>query len=103
MGPDQRHRGLAARQGHRVRGRTRYKLDDFQPLLYKTTDYGRTWTAIVNGIPATAFTRVVREDPGRRGLLYAGTETGLYVSFDDGALWRRSSATFPPRPSPTSW
>src|SRR5205814_942943 len=68
------------------------------PLLYKTIDYGRTWTAIVNGIPAGAFTRVVREDPGRRGLLYAGTETGLYVSFDDGALWRPFQRNLPATP-----
>ena len=62
-----------------------YKLDDFRPYLYKTTDYGKTWTKIVAGIPDRCFTRVVREDPVRRGLLYAGTEFGLYVSFDDGA------------------
>jgi hypothetical protein len=56
---------------------TRYKLDDFQPYLYKTNDYGRTWTTITSGIPDHDFTRVIREDPGRRGLLYAGTETGI--------------------------
>ncbi len=66
---------------------TRYKLGDFQPYLYKTTDYGRTWTKITNGIPNEHFTRVVREDPKRKGLLYAGTETGMYISFDDGANW----------------
>ena len=66
---------------------TRYKLDDVQPYLYKTHDYGRTWQKITTGIPAHEFTRVIREDPARRGLLYAGTETGLYVSFDDGASW----------------
>ena len=63
---------------------TMYKWDDFRPYLYKTSDYGKTWTKIVNGIPDGAFTRVVREDPVRQGLLYAGTELGLYVSFDDG-------------------
>ena len=68
---------------------TRYKLDDTQPYLYKTTDYGATWTRITNGIPTDEFTRVIREDPNRRGLLYAGTETGIYVSFDDGANWQR--------------
>ncbi|HVN76854.1 MAG TPA: hypothetical protein VMT19_11090 [Thermoanaerobaculaceae bacterium] len=74
---------------------TRYKFDDFRPYLYKTTDYGRTWTVISNGIPDGAFTRVVREDPVRRGLLYAGTETGLYVSFDDGASWRPFQRNLP--------
>ncbi len=66
---------------------TRYKLGDFQPYLYKTTDYGQTWTKITNGINDEHFTRVVREDPKRKGLLYAGTETGMYISFDDGANW----------------
>jgi len=66
---------------------TRYKLGDFTPYLYKTTDYGKTWTTITKGIPAEHFTRVVREDPKRKGLLYAGTETGMYISFDDGANW----------------
>jgi photosystem II stability/assembly factor-like uncharacterized protein len=66
---------------------TRYKLGDFAPYLYKTTDYGKTWTKITNGIPGEHFTRVVREDPKRKGLLYAGTETGMYISFDDGANW----------------
>lgn len=66
---------------------TRYKLGDFQPYLYKTTDYGKTWTKITNGIPIEHFTRVVREDPKQKGLLYAGTETGMYISFDDGANW----------------
>ena len=66
---------------------TRYKLGDFQPYLYKTTDYGQTWAKITNGINNEHFTRVVREDPKRKGLLYAGTETGMYVSFDDGANW----------------
>jgi len=77
---------------------TRYKLDDFQPLLYKTSDYGRTWTAIVKGIPQSAFTRVIREDPARRGLLYAGTETGLFLSFDDGASWRPFQRNLPATP-----
>ncbi len=66
---------------------TRYKLGDFQPYLYKTTDYGKTWTKITNGIDKEHFTRVVREDPKRKGLLYAGTETGMYISFDDGGNW----------------
>ena len=66
---------------------TRYKLGDFQPYLYKTTDYGKTWKKITNGINKEHFTRVVREDPKRKGLLYAGTETGMYISFNDGADW----------------
>ncbi len=67
---------------------TLYKTGDFQPLLFKTADYGKTWTKITNGIPATHFTRVVRVDPKRAGLLYAGTEYGMYVSFNDGASWK---------------
>jgi len=67
---------------------TRYKLDDFRPFIYKTTDYGRTWRRITVGIPENHFIRVVREDPVRRGLLYAGGEFGVYVSFDDGAAWQ---------------
>lgn len=66
---------------------TRYKLDDFKPYLFKTTDYGKTWTKIVKGIDSKHFTRVVRADSKRKGLLYAGTETGMYISFDDGANW----------------
>ncbi len=74
---------------------TRYKLDDTRPYLYKTTDYGKSWTSITDGIPDGEFTRVIREDPNRRGLLYAGTETGLYVSFDDGANWQRMGGNLP--------
>src|SRR3954453_10667250 len=58
------------------------------PYLYKTADYGKTWTKIVDGIPASEFTRVIRADPKKRGLLYAGTERGIYVSFDDGGHWQ---------------
>ncbi len=67
---------------------TRYKLQDNRPYLYKTSDYGKTWTKIITGIPDYDFTRVIREDPQRPGLLFAGTETGAYVSFDDGAHWQ---------------
>jgi photosystem II stability/assembly factor-like uncharacterized protein len=74
---------------------TMYKSDDFRPYLYKTSDYGKTWTKIVGGIPDNAFTRVIREDPNRRGLLYAGTETGLYVSFNDGASWQSLQLNLP--------
>src|SRR6185437_351559 len=62
---------------------TRYKSDDFAPYLYKTNDFGKSWTKIVDGIRNDDFTRVIREDPERRGLLFAGTETGFYASFDD--------------------
>ena len=74
---------------------TRYKLGDFQPYLYKTTDYGKTWEKITNGINNEHFTRVVREDPKRKGLLYAGTETGMYISFDDGAHWSAFQLNLP--------
>jgi photosystem II stability/assembly factor-like uncharacterized protein len=74
---------------------TRYKSDDFQPYLYKTDDYGKTWTKITNGIPGDDFTRVIREDPTRKGLLYAGTETGIYVSFDDGGNWHKIGGNLP--------
>jgi photosystem II stability/assembly factor-like uncharacterized protein len=67
---------------------TMYKSDDFRPYLYKTSDYGKTWKKIVNGIPDHAFTRVIREDPNKKGLLVAGTEFGLYLSYDDGENWR---------------
>jgi photosystem II stability/assembly factor-like uncharacterized protein len=70
---------------------TRYKLDDYRPYLYKTTDYGETWTEINEGIPKNDLTRVIREDTQRPGLLYAGTETGLYVSYNDGRFWRELS------------
>jgi photosystem II stability/assembly factor-like uncharacterized protein len=74
---------------------TMYKYDDYKPYLYKTSDYGKTWKKITNGIPDGAFTRVVREDPDKRGLLYAGTETGLYLSFDDGANWQSMQFNLP--------
>ncbi|HWN98840.1 MAG TPA: glycosyl hydrolase, partial [Blastocatellia bacterium] len=74
---------------------TMYKLDDFKPYFYKTSDYGKTWKKITTGIPDNAFTRVIREDPNRRGLLYGGTETGLYVSFDDGDNWQSLQLNLP--------
>ena len=74
---------------------TMYKWDDYKPYLYKTTDYGKTWKKITRGIPDGAFTRVIREDPNRKGLLYAGTETGLYVSFDDGENWQSLQLNLP--------
>jgi hypothetical protein len=75
-----------------------YKSDDFRPYLYKTSDYGKTWTKIVNGIPENAFTRVIREDPHRKGLLVAGTEFGLYLSMDDGANWKPFQQNLPVTP-----
>ncbi len=74
---------------------TRYKHDDFRPYLSKTSDYGKTWTAITAGIAADDFTRVIREDPARHGLLYAGTETGVFVSFDDGMHWQSLRRNLP--------
>ncbi|MFL5807662.1 MAG: WD40/YVTN/BNR-like repeat-containing protein [Roseiflexaceae bacterium] len=77
---------------------TCYKLDDYHPYLYKTSDYGQTWQRIDTGIAADAFTRVIRADPARKGLLYAGTETGLYLSFDDGASWQHFQLNLPVAP-----
>ncbi|MBI4641944.1 MAG: glycosyl hydrolase [Candidatus Tectomicrobia bacterium] len=77
---------------------TRYKHDDTRPYLFKTNDYGKSWQTITNGIPETDFTRTIREDPARRGLLYAGTETGVYVSFDDGASWQPLQLNLPVAP-----
>jgi photosystem II stability/assembly factor-like uncharacterized protein len=85
----------ARKKGTAYVAATMYQFDDFRPYLYKTTDYGKTWKKIDNGIPTGAFTRVVREDPEREGLLYCGTETGLYVSFDDGASWQPFQRNLP--------
>jgi photosystem II stability/assembly factor-like uncharacterized protein len=74
---------------------TRYKSDDFKPYLLKTTDYGASWTAITGGIDPNHFTRAIRADPDRRGLLYAGTERGVYVSFDDGGHWQSLQRNLP--------
>lgn len=76
----------------------RYKFGDFTPMLYKTDNYGQSWTRINDGIPEGDFTRVIREDPNRRGLLYAGTETGVYVSFNDGAQWQPLQLNLPSVP-----
>jgi photosystem II stability/assembly factor-like uncharacterized protein len=76
----------------------RHKLDDFNPLIYKTHDYGKTWTRINNGIPAGAYVHAVREDPAVKGLLYAGTETGVYFSIDDGAHWQPLQLNLPTTP-----
>lgn len=74
---------------------TRYKLDDFRPYIYKTEDYGKTWKLIVNGIPSLHFTRAMRADRKRQGLLYAGTEYGMYISYDDGASWKSFQLNLP--------
>jgi photosystem II stability/assembly factor-like uncharacterized protein len=76
----------------------RHQLDDLRPYIYKTGDYGKTWTRVGKGIPDGSFVRVVREDPKKRGLLYAGTETGVYVSFNDGADWRPLKLNLPTTP-----
>lgn len=74
---------------------TKYKFNDFTPLAFKTDDYGASWTSITEGIADEAWVRVIREDPKRRGLLYLGSETGLYVSFDDGAYWQSLQLNLP--------
>lgn len=77
---------------------TRYKFNDYTPALYKTTNYGKTWTNISSGIPYGAFTRVVREDKVRKDLLYAGTETGVYLSFNGGKNWHSLQLNLPVTP-----
>ena len=77
---------------------TRYKFDDTRPVLMRTSDYGATWVEIVDGIPADEYTRVVREDHQTPGLLYAGTELGVHVSFDDGENWQPVQANLPINP-----
>ncbi|WP_103068904.1 VPS10 domain-containing protein [Aquimarina sediminis] len=74
---------------------TKYKSGDFAPYLYKTTDYGKSWVKITNGIKSEHFTRVLREDPKQKGLLYAGTETGMYISFNDGTNWQPFQLNLP--------
>ncbi len=74
---------------------TRYKMGDYKPYIYKTEDYGKSWTKITDGIDEGHFTRVVRADPKRKGLLYAGTESGMYISFDDGKSWNSFQLNLP--------
>jgi hypothetical protein len=74
---------------------TKYKFNDFTPFLYKTTDYGKTWTKLVDGIPYGAFVRVVREDNQVKNLLYAGTETGFYISYNGGLNWKQLQLNLP--------
>ncbi len=76
----------------------RYKFGDFSPYAYKTSDYGKTWTKIVNGLPPGDFVEVIREDPARRGLLYLGAGWGAYVSFDAGDHWQALQLNLPVAP-----
>ncbi len=76
----------------------RHKLDDFAPYIFKTADFGKTWTALVNGLPAGNYVHAVRVDPTRDNLLFAGTEAGVYVSFDDGSHWQSLQLNLPPSP-----
>lgn len=74
---------------------TKYKSDDFTPYIYKTADYGQSWKLITNGIPSNHFVRVVRADQKRPGLLYAGTEYGMYISYNDGESWKPFQLNLP--------
>jgi len=76
----------------------RHKLDDFHPNLFKTADYGKTWTKITAGLPDNSYAHTIREDPKRKGLLYAGTENGIYISFDDGGHWQSLKLNLPTTP-----
>ncbi len=73
----------------------RHELDDFRPYIYKTENYGKSWKKITNGLPDNTFVRIVREDPKKKGLLYTGTETGVFVSFDDGSHWQTLQLNLP--------
>ena len=77
---------------------TGYKLNDFDPYIYKTDNYGKNWKRIDKGLPKSNFVRVVREDPARKGVLYAGTEGGMFVSFNDGGDWQSLDLNLPPVP-----
>ncbi|GAC1424903.1 MAG: hypothetical protein NVS1B13_09830 [Flavisolibacter sp.] len=77
---------------------TRYKLDDFTPYIYKTEDYGKTWKLITTGIDRSHFARCIRADKIRKGLLYTGTEYGMYLSYDDGSSWQRFQQNLPVTP-----
>ena len=76
----------------------RHKLDDFRPFIYRTDDSGKSWTPITRGIPEGSYVRAIREDPKRKGLLFAGTETGVYFSVDDGANWQELKLNLPTVP-----
>ncbi len=74
----------------------RHKMDDFAPYIFKTTDFGKSWTSIVGNLPKDTYVHAVREDKKRKGLLYAATEKGVYFSFDDGAKWESLQNNLPP-------
>jgi photosystem II stability/assembly factor-like uncharacterized protein len=76
----------------------RHKMDDFAPYIFKTTDFGKTWASLTNGIPTDAFVHAVREDKKRKGLLYAGTERGVFFSWDDGGTWQSLQGNLPVSP-----
>lgn len=76
----------------------RHRMDDLKPYIFKTSDFGKTWSTLVKGIPEGSFARAVREDPKKKGLLYAGTETGVFISYNDGANWERFQLNLPTVP-----
>ena len=76
----------------------RHRLDDNKPYIFKTSDAGKTWSSLTNGIPDGAYVHAVRVDPKRKGMLYAGTEEGVYFSFDDGAHWQPLQLNLPMSP-----
>ena len=76
----------------------RHLMDDFRPYVFRTDNFGKTWTPIITGISPTAYVHAVREDPVRKGLLFAGTETGIYMSLDNGANWRSIQLNLPTAP-----
>ncbi len=96
--PGQPDRGVTLDAGTAYAAVDTHKLDDLKPYIYKTTDFGKSWTKITSGIPDGAYTHAVREDPVRKNLLYAGTETGIYVSFDGGANWQSLQLNLPNAP-----
>jgi HAMP domain-containing protein len=75
-----------------------HKLDNFKPYIFKTTDFGKTWTKLIGGLPDNSYVHAVRQDPKRKGLLYAGTETAIWVSFNDGANWQPLQLNLPNTP-----
>ena len=75
-----------------------HKLDKYKPYIYKTADFGKTWSVLTTGLPDGSYVHAVREDPKRKGMLYAGTETGIWVSFDDGASWQPFQRNLPAVP-----
>ncbi len=76
----------------------RHKMDDFRPYIFRTHDFGKSWTKVTAGLPENSYVHAVREDPKRKGLLYAGTETGVFVSLDDGAHWQPLQLNLPSTP-----